>query len=62
MPTEPDSATKQLADDAAEFRYMQDEAKRLSKMNRECPVPKPRGILGDILGFDRNQSAKRSDG
>jgi cytochrome c oxidase assembly factor 2 len=61
-PTEPDSATRQLAEEAAEFRYMQEEAKRISKMSRECPVPKPRGILGDILGFDRDQSvAKRRD-
>lgn len=44
--------SRQLEDAAAEFQHMDEEARRLTRMGRECPVPKPRGIVGQILGFD----------
>ena len=31
----------------------QEEAKVLDKSARECPVPKPSGVLGSILGFSK---------
>lgn len=46
--------TRELAVEAAEFRHMEEEAKRLAKLNRECPIPKPGGVIGTILGFDHN--------
>lgn len=30
---------------------MQAEAKELEKQSRECPVPKPKGWFGEMLGF-----------
>jgi cytochrome c oxidase assembly factor 2 len=41
----------------ATFRQMEKEAKILEKTGRECPVPKPRGIVGQILGFDDGRGA-----
>lgn len=32
------------------------EGERLRKIKRECPVPKPPGIIGDILGFKSSSS------
>ncbi|EEP80411.1 predicted protein [Uncinocarpus reesii 1704] len=48
----PFEPSRQLDDAAAEFRHMDEEAKRLRKVGRECPVPKPKGIVGQMLGFD----------
>ena len=48
----------EIVDEVAEFRKMEQEAKQVSKLRRECPVPKPRGIVGTILGFDRDQPGK----
>jgi cytochrome c oxidase assembly factor 2 len=47
-----------LGDEAALFRQFQ-EAKILEKEARECPVPKPGGVLGRLLGFqqDKNEDA-----
>jgi cytochrome c oxidase assembly factor 2 len=48
-----------LGDEAALFRQFQEEAKILEKEARECPVPKPGGVLGRLLGFqqDKNEDA-----
>lgn len=48
-----------LGDEAALFRQFQEEAKILEKEARECPVPKPGGVLGRLLGFqqDKNECA-----
>ncbi|EER25025.1 hypothetical protein D8B26_007615 [Coccidioides posadasii str. Silveira] len=52
----------ELDDAAAEFRHMDAEARRLTKMGRECPVPKPKGIVGQILGLDaRRESGGGAD-
>lgn len=53
--TGPDGA-RDLAEEAAEFRHMEEEAKRLAKLNRECPIPKPGGVIGSILGFGHDQA------
>ncbi|KAJ5832218.1 hypothetical protein N7474_000529 [Penicillium riverlandense] len=33
------------------FLQMEEEAKNLANVGRECPVPKPKGVLGQLLGF-----------
>ncbi|KAJ9216291.1 hypothetical protein DTO166G4_2223 [Paecilomyces variotii] len=38
-------------DEVSTFLQMEEEAARLEKVGRECPVPKPGGIVGEILGF-----------
>ncbi|KAH0848475.1 hypothetical protein AYO21_00744 [Fonsecaea monophora] len=49
------AASKNLDEEAALFRELQAEAELLEKearSARECPVPKPRGWVGRILGFE----------
>lgn len=43
-----------LAEEAEIMRALQAETEALEKENarRECPVPKPKGVLGRFLGFD----------
>ncbi|KAJ5747443.1 uncharacterized protein N7511_009139 [Penicillium nucicola] len=38
-------------EEVSTFLQMQEEAETLSHINRECPVPKPKGVLGQLLGF-----------
>ncbi|KAJ5312483.1 hypothetical protein PENANT_c027G03496 [Penicillium antarcticum] len=38
-------------EEVSTFLQMQEEAETLSHINRECPVPKPNGVLGQLLGF-----------
>jgi cytochrome c oxidase assembly factor 2 len=45
-----------LGDEAALFRQFQEEAQILEKEARECPVPKPGGILGRLLGFQQDEN------
>ena len=49
---------KDIEEEAALFRELQREAEALDKQGHECPVPKPKGILGRLLGFeDKNMVA-----
>ncbi|PLB47293.1 hypothetical protein P170DRAFT_511922 [Aspergillus steynii IBT 23096] len=46
------SFTQQTPDDeVSTFLQLEEEAERLAKTGRECPVPKPRGVIGELLGF-----------
>jgi cytochrome c oxidase assembly factor 2 len=45
-----------IEDEAALFRQFQDEAKMLEKEAHECPVPKPGGVLGRLLGFQQDEN------
>ncbi len=57
------TASKNLDEEAALFRELQAEAEMLEKearSARECPVPKPRGWVGRILGFEE-QGRKLAD-
>lgn len=46
------SQLKDISEEAALFQELQREAEALEKEARECPVPKPRGVLGRLLGFE----------
>ena len=50
-----DNKVKHLQNEAELFRQLQQEAEILEKQARECPVPKPKGFVGKILGFDNRQ-------
>lgn len=52
------SAGKSLTDEQAVFFRLQEEAQALEKERRECPVPKPKGIIGEMLGFTRSGASK----
>ncbi|KAJ5337896.1 hypothetical protein N7452_004624 [Penicillium brevicompactum] len=43
-------------DEVSTFFQMEKEAQELSHVNHECPIPKPKGVLGELLGF-RNVQA-----
>ncbi|KAK2766969.1 hypothetical protein FQN54_006286 [Arachnomyces sp. PD_36] len=58
-PETPTPASSQADEDLATFRKMENEAKALEKTGRECPVPKPRGIVGQILGFEEGRGSSR---
>ncbi|ETN41913.1 uncharacterized protein HMPREF1541_03852 [Cyphellophora europaea CBS 101466] len=38
--------------EAAILRMLQEEARQLEQQARECPVPKPKGWVGRMLGFE----------
>lgn len=44
------------ADEVTTFLQMEAEAESLARIGRECPVPKPRGIVGQLLGFTNNSN------
>jgi cytochrome c oxidase assembly factor 2 len=44
------------ADEVATFLQMEAEAESLARIGRECPVPKPRGIVGQLLGFSNTNN------
>ncbi|KAL1998643.1 hypothetical protein VTN02DRAFT_5814 [Thermoascus thermophilus] len=51
--------TPQVVDEeVSTFLQMEEEAERMAKVGRECPVPKPGGIIGEILGF---RNARNND-
>ncbi|KAF7588213.1 dolichyl-P-Man:Man(5)GlcNAc(2)-PP-dolichol alpha-1,3-mannosyltransferase [Aspergillus hancockii] len=49
--------TQQPADEVSTFLQLEEEAARLAKAGRECPVPKPGGVLGELLGFSHQKNA-----
>lgn len=48
-------------DARAMFRDMKEEADALEREKRECPVPKPRGKIGELLGFGRDGRRLRDE-
>ncbi|KNG80200.1 dolichyl-P-Man:Man(5)GlcNAc(2)-PP-dolichyl mannosyltransferase [Aspergillus nomiae NRRL 13137] len=48
--------THQPPDEVSTFLQLEEEAERLAKAGRECPVPKPGGVLGELLGFSKGIS------
>ena len=40
------------------FFQMEEEAQQMTRVGHECPVPKPKGVLGELLGF---QNARGSE-
>ena len=57
--------TRREPDEAAILKMLQEEAKQLEQQEqlaRECPVPKPSGWIGQMLGFGGSNDATRSRG
>lgn len=50
------------------FFQMEEEAQKRANVTRECPVPKPKGVLGELLGFrnprgkEQSQTFESADG
>ncbi|KAE8146232.1 hypothetical protein BDV25DRAFT_143894 [Aspergillus avenaceus] len=51
----------QQPDEVSTFFQMEEEAERLAKLGRECPVPKPGGVLGELLGFSGHSNSTTSN-
>ncbi|BCS19228.1 uncharacterized protein APUU_12056A [Aspergillus puulaauensis] len=45
-------------EEVSTFLQLEEEAKRFSAPGRECPVPKPTGIIGDLLGFSNRTTTQ----
>jgi cytochrome c oxidase assembly factor 2 len=43
------------------FRDMKEEEAAMEKERRECPVPKPKGRIGELLGFGRDGKRWRAE-
>jgi cytochrome c oxidase assembly factor 2 len=43
------------------FHEMEEEEEAMERERRECPVPKPRGKIGELLGFGTDRTAQRRD-
>lgn len=54
IPQGPNQRGNTIKDEAEILRQLQAEAAAFEQENarRECPVPKPKGVLGRILGFE----------
>lgn len=50
-----------LADEAMLFRQLQAEAEQLEREARACPVPKPKGLLGQLLGLQEKKGNVRQE-
>lgn len=53
-----DRKTRNLQDEALLFQQLQKEAEALDKHARECPVPKPTGWIGKMMGFDKKVTSE----
>jgi cytochrome c oxidase assembly factor 2 len=40
-----------MDEEVSTFFQMEEEAEKLAHVGHECPVPKPKGVLGEFLGF-----------
>lgn len=40
-----------MDEEVSTFFQMEEEAEKLTHVGHECPVPKPKGVLGELLGF-----------
>ncbi|KAL4956066.1 hypothetical protein BDW69DRAFT_159384 [Aspergillus filifer] len=49
-------------DEVSTFLQLEEEAKQFSKAGRECPVPKPTGVIGDMLGFTSRTPTQSTQG
>jgi hypothetical protein len=54
-PTPPGAVDEEVST----FFQMEEEAEKLARVGHECPVPKPKGVLGELLGF-RNARGTQS--
>ncbi|KAK2808298.1 hypothetical protein FQN50_004857 [Emmonsiellopsis sp. PD_5] len=61
-PTATIDASQGLDAEIAKFRQMEEEARNLASVKRECPVPKPGGVVGQMLGFKNRDESRGRDG
>jgi len=52
-------ALQVVDEEVSTFLQMEEEAERMAKVGRECPVPKPGGIIGELLGFKGSRNRQQ---
>ena len=52
------TAVSKAEEEMENFRRLEKEAEVVTKEAHECPVPKPTGLLGRIMGFDGEKKAQ----
>lgn len=62
MHARPSEKGNSIADEALLLKALQDESavRNEEDARRPCPVPKPKGVLGRLLGFDEENETKGS--
>lgn len=60
--TLPQPSSPVADEEVSTFLQLEEEAKRFSAPGRECPVPKPTGFIGDLLGFSNPTTTQTGPG
>lgn len=47
-------------EEVSTFFQMEEEAEKLARVGHECPVPKPKGVIGELLGFRNARGSESS--
>lgn len=50
-PADHPTPTGAVDEEVTTFFQTEEEAVKMAQNGRECPVPKPKGVLGELLGF-----------
>lgn len=58
----PYTAPQPADEEVSTFFQMEAEAEKLEHVRRQCPVPKPSGVLGDLLGFSDQKGTSQQQG
>lgn len=58
----PYPAPQPADEEVSTFFQMEAEAEKLEHVRRQCPVPKPSGVLGDLLGFSNQKGTSQQQG
>ncbi|RDW62965.1 uncharacterized protein DSM5745_10076 [Aspergillus mulundensis] len=54
----PQKPTNTADEEIATFLQLEEEAKQYANIRHECPVPKPTGVIGSLLGFPKGTDAQ----
>ncbi|KAL4904870.1 hypothetical protein BDW74DRAFT_153668 [Aspergillus multicolor] len=58
----PPKPTAAADEEIATFLQLEEEAKQYTNVRHECPVPKPTGVIGNLLGFPKGTDAQGPPG
>ncbi|KAJ5227018.1 uncharacterized protein N7469_007024 [Penicillium citrinum] len=53
------TSSAQVDEEVSTFFQMEAEAQKMTQVNHECPIPKPKGVIGELLGFHNTRGDQR---